>query len=312
MDISNNVITKAYEVLNNNAISLQTSVAGLSVGNESSLAAVKEAWRTTRSSWEQSGAFSYGPVGEGLDRAIDSWPVDIDSVNVILNIPLPISVDTIKASSTTRGFHVIEYLVWGSDGQKTASDLTVKELEYLTAAATDLQNNTHLLFNGWAPLGGNFTGIFISAGNNAIYPLQKDALLEMTDGMIALAEEVALFKIGNPLGDGVLLEESRLSNNTKQDLADNMQSIRNIYLGDLAATDLKGLTNLVESDNIVLDTEIKAKIDIAIQAIDAIPNTFSQSLADNRPAIENALAQIVALQTILQNELKPFFEQFRT
>lgn len=308
-DISNNVITKTYEDLNNKAVALQTAIIGLTVGDEVAFNSVKAAWRATRASWEQSESFVYGPVIDGIDPAIDSWHVDADSVNVILNLNLPISVDTIDANVNTRGFHVIEYLVWGSNGQKNASELTVKEIEYLNAAATDLQNNTLTLFNGWTSAGGDFASTFISAGNNTIYPLQKDAFLEITNGMIALSNEMSTTKILGPLDEGIIQEESWISGNTKQDLINNVRSIQNIYLGDFASVDSKGLTDLVAAKDSALDSEIKNQIEVTIASIEAIPDTFTQALTDNRPLIENIKVQVDLLHSKLETGLRPFFQQ---
>jgi len=307
-DLSTDVITETYNELNNKAILLRTAVNALTIGDDTKLTAVKEAWKATRQPWEQSEGFLYGPVDTGgIDPAMDTWPVDVTAMNAILSSGNPITPETIAANVEARGFHLIEYLVWGIDGQKAASALTARELEYLKAAATDLQSNTQLLYDGWKTTGGNFALNFINAGQaGSIYTSQKDALEEIVDGLITIADEVAAGKIQTPLDEGVVAEESRFSNNSKIDFANNMVSIKNIYLGDYVGDTESGLTDIVGLKNVILDRKIKTAIDAAINAIEAIPETFTDALANNRPAVVNAQTKVNDLKIILESELKPF------
>lgn len=308
-DLSTDVITDTYEDLNAKATALKTAVNALTIGNETALTTVKEAWKATRSPWEQSEGFLYGPVDTGgIDPAMDTWPVDVNAMDAILNGTAPITAATLEQNEEARGFHLIEYLVWGVNGNKSASALTARELEYLRAAAQDLQNNTQLLYDGWKASGGNFANHFINAGNtgNGGYASQKDALEEIVNGMITIADEVASGKIQTPLDEGVSQEESRFSNNSKKDFADNMRSIKNIYLGDFNGNDGSGLTDIVASSNSQLDTNMKVAIDAAINAIEAIPNTFTDAVTNNRAAVINARDKVAALQLLIQSQLKPF------
>ncbi|MDQ7961560.1 imelysin family protein [Flavobacterium lindanitolerans] len=308
-DLSNDVITKTYEDLNNKAIALKTAVNALTIGNETALTAVKDAWKAARSPWEQSEGFLYGPVDTGgIDPAMDTWPVDVTAMNDILNSSNPITTSTIEANVEARGFHLIEYLVWGINGNKAASALTARELEYLRAAAADLQNNTQILYDGWKVSGGNFARHFINAGTtgNQGYTSQKAALEEIINGLITIADEVATGKIQTPLDEGVSQEESRFSNNSKRDFADNMRSIKNIYWGDYNGNSRAGLTNIVAPKNSALDANIKSKIDAAISAIEAIPGTFTDAVTNNVPAVENARDKVAELQVLIQSQLKPF------
>lgn len=308
-DLSLDVITETYEELNSKALALKTAVNALTIGDETALTAVKDAWKATRSPWEQSEGFLYGPVDTGgIDPAMDTWPVDVTAMNTILLSSAPITTATLEQNAEARGFHLIEYLVWGINGNKAASALTLREIEYLKAAAQDLQNNTQLLYDGWKVSGGNFSRHFIFAGtaSSVNYTSQKDALEEIIDGMITIADEVATGKIQVPLDEGVATEESRFSNNSKKDFADNMRSIKNIYLGDFNGNDKKGLTDIVSVSNPTLDAAVKTKINEAIAAIENIPGTFTQALTNNTAAVVAARNKVTELQIILQSQLKPY------
>jgi putative iron-regulated protein len=307
-DLSREVITDTYESLNTNALALKAAADAFTIGNDAQLATLKSAWQATRAPWEESEGFLYGPVDtDGIDPAMDTWPVDVNAMNNILSGGDPITAATLEANNETRGFHLIEYLVWGINGNKTAADFTAREVELLRAAAEDLQNNTQTLYDGWKIDGGNYGSNFINAGQSgSVYISQKVALEEIVNGLITIADEVATGKIQAPLDEGATVEESRFSNNSKLDFANNMRSIQNVYEGNFGGNENNGLTNIVALTNPALDTEIKTAITTAISAIEAIPGTFTDALTNNEAAVINAQEKVAALQTTLQTKLLPF------
>ncbi len=312
-DVSLNVITETYNQLYTNATALESAAASLSVGDEAALDNVKQKWQDTRAPWEESEGFLYGPVDtEGIDPAIDSWPVDVNAINNILNSGQDITPALLESNNEARGFHTLEYFFWGLDGNKTAADLTSRELEYIQAAASDLRAKTEQLYFGWLPSQGNFAANFINAGESgSIYTSKKNALSEIAEGITIIADEVANGKIEEPLNGNngnpkPEAEESRFSNNSKLDFANNIRSIEHIYLGDFNGVQGKGLTDIVSAENATLDTDIKAAISEAILAIEAIPGTFTQAIFDNRAEVEFAQGKVLDLLNKLQSELEPF------
>lgn len=310
-NLTNNVIIASYQDFNTKALNLKSKISALTVGNEAALSAAKQAWIETRSPWEKTEGFLYGPVKlENIDPSIDTWPVDVSAMNAILNSNQAITADLISSNPEARGFHLIEFLLWGEDGNKKASQLTARQIEYLNAAATDLQNNTQKLYSGWTATGANYAQYFLNpSASNTKYKSEKDVLVEITQGIFTIATEVGDGKIENPLNGNngnadPQKEESRFSNNSKADFADNIRSIKNIYLGGYGTTG-KGLSEVVKAKNAALDTEMKAKIEAAIQAIEAIPGTFSSAIVSNRPAVKNAQDKVVELRTLIETKLKP-------
>lgn len=311
-DLSTDVITATYGQLYNNALTLKEAVTTLTIGDESALQSVKEAWQATRAPWEKSEGFLYGPVDtEGIDPAIDSWPVDVNAISNILNSGSNITPELLESNNEARGFHTIEYFVWGLNGNKAASALTAREIEYLTAATEDLSARTQELYYGWLSTEGNFAANFVNAGESgSIYISKKGALQEIAEGLAIIADEVANGKIEEPLNgnDGGArpeAEESRFSNNSKLDFANNMRSIQNVYLGVLDANSGNGLTDVVSENNATLDTEIKNAISDAIASIEAIPGTFTDAIVNNRAAVENAQGKVLVLLTFLESDLLP-------
>lgn len=311
-DVSLNVITETYFQLYTNASALHSAANLMTVGNETQLQAVKDAWVATRAPWEMSEGFLYGPVDtEGIDPAIDSWPVNVNDINNILDSGENITSTSLESNNEARGFHTIEYFIWGLNGDKTASELTERELEYLRAATQNLNEKTQQLYEGWLVSEGDFSGNFINAGNaSSIYTSQIGALLEIVEGLTIIADEVANGKIEEPLnGNGGAAkpeaEESRFSNNSKLDFANNMRSIQNVYTGDFNGLASKGITDIVASENATLDTEIKTAISAAISSIENIPGTFTEAIEINRSEVENAQTKVTELLTLLEANLEP-------
>ncbi len=307
-----NVITKTYENLNNEASALERAANNFTIGDENAFNQIKDAWRAARTPWEQSEGFLFGPVGEkqlNIDGKVDSWPVDVTAIDALLNSGTAITTAVLETNNNTRGFHTIEYFIWGLDGNKTADDLTVRDIEYLKAAATDLKTNMQALYDAWQPNEGNYQHHFINAGQpNTDYTSQKVALQEIVAGMVTIAEEVGGGKIETPLnGNGGNAapeeEESRFSHNSKADFADNIRSIQNTYLGDYDDTSNKGITDIVNSINPTLDTTIQTQITEAITAIETIPGTFTDAIINNRAAVQNAQQKVLTLQKTLQSDL---------
>ena len=316
-DVALNVITETYNSLYTNAKSLNAAVNTLTIGDELALQTVKDAWQSTRAPWEKSEGFLYGPVATNttsgtIDEAIDSWPVDVNAINNILNSNVSITSSLLDTNNEARGFHTIEYFVWGLNGTKAASALTAREIEYLKAATQNLETKTQDLYNGWLASEGNFAKNFINAGTQAsLYKSQKGALQEIVEGLVIIADEVANGKIETPLNgnSGAAkpeVEESRFSNNSKLDFANNIRSIQNIYLGDYNNVNRKGISDIVITTNTALDASIKTAISEAISAIEAIPGTFTNAIVNNRAEVQNAQTKVAALLTILETKLVPF------
>ncbi|WP_310994094.1 imelysin family protein [Aequorivita marina] len=311
-DLSLGVITETYNELYINSIALEEAANAMSVGDQAALDNAKAKWQNTRAPWEESEGFLYGPVDtEGIDPAIDSWPVDVNAINNVLNSGNPITQGLLDSNNEARGFHTLEYFFWGLDGSKTASQLTNREIEYIQAAASDLRSKTEQLYFGWLPSQANFAANFINAGESgSVYTSKVNALSEIAEGVTIIADEVANGKIEEPLngnngGPKPEAEESRFSNNSKLDFANNIRSIEHIYLGNFNGVQGNGLSAIVNVENPNLDGEIKSAITEAIIAIEAIPGTFTQAIENNRAEVEFAQAKVLALLIKLQSELEP-------
>ncbi|MCB0527395.1 MAG: hypothetical protein KDC61_01560 [Saprospiraceae bacterium] len=313
--ITDQVIIPTYTDLYDRSQALVNTLDAL-LANQTiaNLESARQAWRDARIPWEQSEGFLYGPVETlGLDPSIDSWPVNQADLDAVLN-----SSDVLTKSyldgqeGTLKGFHTLEYLLFGPNGNKQVGDFTPRQFEYLVACAQSLQGACEALRDNWTGGQVNFGQVFRTAGQNSnvVYPSQKSALQEIVNGLITIADEVANGKINEPFSqEDLTLEESRFSANSKADFADNIRSIRNIYLGDYPAAEDKGLYLVIEAKNPALDTKVRQQIDEAIQAIEAIEGTFTTAIFNSKTSVQNAQNKVRNLQETLQNEVYPVIDQ---
>lgn len=306
-----NIILKTYESLATSAADLQAATELLRLTpNQSNLEAARISWIETRSPWEQSEGFLFGPVDqEGIDPSLDSWPVNVTDLNNVLASSNPLTIEFLaQQEGTLKGFHTIEFLLWGENGNKLASEITGREFEYLAAAAGALAADAQHLYDLWKPTGGNFIANVHNAGNGSqVYITQKSALEEITNALVIIADEVGNGKINDPLAQQDLtLEESRFSANSKADFANNIRSIKNIYTGYFGAFgNGHSVADIIKAKNAAVDAEVIADINAAINAIETIPGTFSDAIFNNTAAVTAAQQAVRDLQSTLEEKVIP-------
>jgi predicted lipoprotein len=309
-----NVIAATYNDLAAKAMLLHQQVQDFSSAtDETHLAQCRQTWRDCRSAWEQSEAFLFGPVSaQNIDPRIDTWPVnfnDLDSVLSTSAVFTPGYIDNLD--DALKGFHPVEYLLFGSNGTKAASVFTPRELDYLNALALNLETLTTMLANYWnASAQGNYLSEFVNAGSgSATYSTQRSAFEEMTNSMIGICDEVANGKIGEPyFAQDPTLEESPYSGNSIRDFSDNILGVQNLYLGRYSANG-KGIEDLVRAYNLSLDGRVKQKIENAQAALGTVTVPFGQAISQQPLQVQNCISAINELKEILEEELLPFIQQ---
>jgi len=316
-DFADQVVIPTYAALAARGADLAAAVeAFVAAPSDAGLAAVRDAWVAARAPWEASEAFLFGPVdARGYDPALDTWPLDKNDLDAVIASDATLSDSYVAALPTTqKGFHTLEYLAFGSSGNKTAAELSERERDYLAAVAREFAGVTAALADAWttgvdgaAP----YRTVFVTAGSGSTaYPSLASAAQEIVSGMSAICDEVANGKIADPYdAHDPQLEESRFSQNSLLDFADNLRSVENAYLGSVpfAGTTGRGLSAWVVARDADLDARIRARITAAIAAIEAIPGPFGEAIVTpaSYPAIEAAQQAIRAVQDLLDGELLP-------
>jgi putative iron-regulated protein len=308
IDVPNKVFYPTYADLSTKAGLLQDAVTLLSLSpSDSNLTAAKQAWREARRPWEQAEGFLFGPaVTKGVDAAIDSWPLNQTDLENVIKSGKPLTKGYVDGlADNLKGYHTIEYLLFGT-GSKMASALTIREMEYLIAATASLKASIDLLKQSWDLAGGNFLTTFQSAGNGSVvYKSQRAAVEELLNGMIGICDEVANGKISDPfIQKKRTLEESRFSDNSTADFADNIRSVRNVYLGSYGSDPGNGIKSVLEKKDTVLAKRVVVEIDMAIQAVLLMTPTFGEALFNSPVQVSAARAAIQKLKATLEGPVK--------
>ena len=244
-----------------------------------------------------------------IDPHIDSWPLDENAFNTLMNSPAMIEAldgeegDVVageRLGNALLGFHAIEYILFADGHPKAASNISGGEWIYATAVAGDLRNRCYQLEVGWmgddAPkshiaklddleLGYTVAGSNNSYGDNmknagkagSTYPSTLAALMAMVQGCIDIADEVGSSKIASAFSQSdITYIESPYSHMSITDFHNNIISIRNVYMGGIEGQrdESKSLHNFVKQRDAALDAEVLNAIENALNKIDAIPAPF--------------------------------------
>ena len=309
-NFANNVVLATYSELDSKAGDLLAAVKALEADStQANLEKAQQAWVATRTPWEQSEAFLFGPVDtQGLDPALDSWPVDHVNLQSVLDSSDDLTVDyVVGLEDTQKGFHTIEFLLFREGDQRMADDITDRELQYLVSTTMNLKDSTSQLRLAWAPEGENFSNTVASAGEggNAVYRSQSAAVQEVVGGMIVIADEVANGKIADPYNEEDTTKvESQFSFNSISDFQDNIRGIQNVYMGKYK-TDGQGLNEFVNGKDADLDSRFQSEVQNAIDTIGAIPDPFRDSITGNRPAVQAAIDAVSTVQLTLEQDILP-------
>lgn len=311
---SNSIVINNLRDLKTNALALDGAIElFIATPSETTLSAAQQKWYSTRIAWEQSEAFLFGPVAtKELDPAIDSWPVNFVDIDSLINNETTFSdafMDSLNPN--LKGFHPIEYLLFGNNKSRKFNELSTKQLSYLSALGKHLSRITTQMLWEWDIAGGNYGNLVITAGeaSNTEFPSQEEAMLAIASGMLDIVEEVGAGKIGEPfVAKDASLEESPFAMNSWADFTNNMIGVRNVYTGTYN-TQVIGVSNWVSAHNKSLDARIRQKIDAAVSNLQAYSTPFGQAIL-SQPASVNATQQVLNdLKTVLEDELIPLIQQ---
>lgn len=293
-------------------------------GSQSDLNKVCETFLNARAWWEKSEAFLFGAASDfGIDPHIDSWPLDVDAFNNLMNSPSMLDAlagedgDVVadeQLGNALLGFHGIEYILFRNGQAKNASEITDMQMVYAVAVAGDLRNRCFQLEVSWigdnAPKshrdkveelelntsvngGGNSYGdnLKLSGNPGSTYASTVSGLMAIVDGCKTIADEVGTSKIGKPYnGEDPNYIESPYSQKSIEDFYNNIVSIENAYYGGIKGqrNDKLSLHAYVKKMDSKLDSEVEEAIREALAKIDAMPRPFVSNYTNsaNAAAIE--------------------------
>lgn len=323
-DYVDHTILPTYGDMKDNAkLLFQKTTAFKASSSQDDLNAACELWKATRSPWEKSEAFLFGPAAfNNLDPLLDSWPLDQAQLQQVLDSDAELSADYVRdgLGAVLRGFHTVEFLLFREGEPRNAAELTERERDYLAAVTEVLRDDCVKLWALWDggateqdildaidfEVGTPYAEEFKNAGNaGSRYISQTDAVDEILQGMVGIADEVANGKIADPhTSKNVLDVESWFSWNSLTDFQDNMRSIENSYLGGYEADEREtSISDYVKEQDEALDLKVRNKITSAVNAIAAIPAPFRNNL--EAPEVQDAMNEVNELMELIDGEVRP-------
>ncbi len=321
-NFADQVVIPTYQQLVTEAGELSKAVnTFVETPTDETLKAAQNAWIAARSPWEQSEAFAFGPAESlGYDGDLDDWPVNETDVVAVINSNEELTPESVKKLQTTqKGFHTIEYLLFGLNNNKTAQDFSERELELVKVLTVAFNESTKNLVKSWqAGVAGNppYREVLATAGNesNPAYPTQQAAVEEIVQGMLGCLDEVANEKIGKPLETkDALTFESRFSQSSLKDFQNNLKSVENAYLGTVTKTGTSenSLSALVAKANPELDQKVKTELKAAIEAVNAVPSPIETNVADTEAVaqLNTAKTAILTLFSTMESQVLPLVKR---
>jgi uncharacterized iron-regulated protein len=332
-------VVPTYGALAAKTEQLATELAALKANpNDAALRQACETFLAAREEWEKSEAFLFGAAGDyGVDPHIDSWPLDLDAFNTLMNSPEMLSsldseegdaVAGDRLGNALLGFHGIEYILFANGQPKSASAISASQWTYVAAVAGDLRNRCFQLEVGWmgdeAPashiaklddleLPYTVAGGDYSYGENmknagqagSTYASRKAALLAIVQGCIDIADEVGTSKIGAAhSGEDPTYIESPYSQKSIIDFHNNIISIQNAYMGGVEGQRNESLSlhHYMHNLDAALDSKVLEAIDNALAKIDAMPAPFVNNISNpaNGEAMEACAALSEALDEVVE------------
>jgi predicted lipoprotein len=310
-DFTNNVALNSYLNLSVKATALNTALQNLNANStEENLSVARQAWKEMRTVWEQSEAFLFGPVEDNdYDPNMDTWPTDYVQMDSLLasNNALEVS-DIQNFTLSLRGFHPIEYMIFGDHGNRTAASLTTRQKLYISSLSTDITNTCNDLYLSWSSAPLNFAQQVITAGKGSTkYAKRQEVFMAMAGALIGICEEVGEGKMKEPFdARDPQLVESPYSGNSATDFKNNIIGIQNVYMGLNGG---KGLKDLVAAKNKSLDNKIQNQITAAINSFDNITQPYEEAITNQRTQIQQTMNALATLKETLGNDLTLFIQQ---
>jgi predicted lipoprotein len=293
-----------------------------SSATDANLQAAQAAWKSMRQVWERCEGFLIGPVeANDYDPNSDTWPTDYHQMDSLLASTNPLATsDVANLPQTLRGYHPIEYLIFGEGGARKVSDLDARKMKYLVSLVSDLSvNNVNPLLASWTQAPTNYSNAVLTAGTGStVYTTKQAFFLDVIgdNGMAGICNEVGQQnedgKMYNPyITKDSSLSESPYSGNSLIDFKNNIVGLQQVYMGLNGG---KGIKDLVAAKNKSLDQQIQNAITAAVNSFDNISGAsnerYEEAIFDKRTQIQATMTALNSLQDLLENDLTNFVKQY--
>lgn len=309
---TNNYIIPAYGQLEVNIERLQVSSAAfIATPDETTLATLKDAWRSAYRTWQKTELLEFGPAEDvSLRMYMNTYPVTTSKVEA--NITSGSYNLEEFGNKDAQGFPALDYLLNAQDAQVTIALYTTNaqaaaRKQYLKAIVDKMDEKVTGVKNAWATYKDNFTE---STGTDV-----NGGLSKLTNAYVLYFERyLRSGKIGLPVGamTGTAkpeLTESFYSPELANELAaEALKAAKNFYegksfdgqtTGDGLKSYLAAIGTKDDNGTAIADL-ISKQFDGATQALTAVNTPL-------RTAVQNDRLKVLALYDELQ-EIVPLIK----
>jgi putative iron-regulated protein len=309
---TNGLVYTRYGELLNSTVTLQDAVTQLiNTTSDNNLNNARVYWKQMRANWELSEGFLLGPVeSNDYDPNTDTWPTDYVQMDSLLASNNPLTTDDVKnLPQSLRGYHPLEYMLWGKGGSKTTGNFTDRQKQYMASLISDLlDNNVQALYNDWFLGSDNYKLQVETAGKGSNqFSSRRTLFLNIISAMTDICGEVGGSKMLEPYNArDSAITESPYSSNTLTDFRNNILGLQQVYMG---INGYKAIHDLVAAKNLQLDQKIQTQMNAAVHSFDNITERYEEAIFNQRTQVKQTMDQLTALNELLENELKDFITQ---
>ena len=279
--------------------------------SDANLINVQNLWKLARNPWENNESFGFGPAStDDIDASSDDWPFDITAFNAILSSNQTLNqAFIVEMTTTTKGFHAIEYLVFGSDGKKKATDFNSRELQMLDLLSFDLRTQAGKLNTRWTTgSADSFYDNFISAGStSSSYATTSAVLGEVLGSMVDILTELPDNKIQTPVSlQSNAYLESRFSDYSFYDYRNNLNGVYAVYVGKYGnITTKKNISSLVGAANPAVNEKVLTQFKLSLALMDLIqPTSMNQAILTKQDQLNDLAGELQKLNKILNEDVR--------
>lgn len=286
-------------------IQLQTNP---SVAN---LNATRATFISTTAAYELCETYNFGPTNiNGYDLQVNTYPIDTTLVDTLVNgTPADLTQNNLTNNmpNNYKGFHCIEFELYGGNGNKTVTQFSTRQYKYMDSLALNMLGIAQQLAAAWNPsVSGNYNTQYVTAGNGStVYTDQRGALQDLIFGLYNFCDIDEQQKLIPPFSQNKpSIQESPFANNSIQDIYNNLICARNCYLGQYGSNSCPGLSALVSPNNPTLDNKIKQDMNNALTYVSAVQPNLTVAMINSPTSVQLAINYCDSIDKDFKNNLR--------
>ena len=313
-NFADDVASKSFGNLNDAALKLKNALTNYDIStNEADFYIVRTNFLALRNAWELTSSMQFGPVATNdYINKLDTWPVNLGGIDAFRSAPgLPELADIEGLPNDQRGFHAMEYILYGVDGNRTHADISDRDRRTMEKLGQHFLKITQEIYTAWT-VGKNsyYNEIVYTKNGSTTFKTNKDFFNTIVEGMKTNCKNLVNNNLGAPYNaiDSAAVE-SPFSNMSMKDILDNMASLKNVYNGRFKGSTGYGIKDVIKDKNSGLASKLDTRITAVDSALNAIKMPLDSAIYFKKTETKTAIDAIDSLRSTIENELKPFILQ---